>query len=88
MLPVVSVIPDAPGIGFLWIFFSLRPPFLSGDLGSWQEVAYMLPKLGVETETSLVTQIQRTNVNMLWGWETEDEPRVSASFSSHQGQRG
>lgn len=46
MLPVESVIPDALGIGFLWIVFSLRPPFLSGVLGSWQEVAYMLPKLG------------------------------------------
>lgn len=43
MLPVESVIPDAPGIGFLWRVFSLRLPFLSGVRGSWQEVAYMLP---------------------------------------------
>lgn len=69
MLPAVSIIPDTPGIGFLWIFFSLRP-LLSVDLGSWQEVAHMLPKLGVETETPLVTQIKRRNINMLWEWGT------------------
>lgn len=26
MLPAVSVIPDAAGIDFLWIFFLLMPP--------------------------------------------------------------
>lgn len=35
-----------------------QDPLLSGDLGSWQKAVYMLPELGVETETSSVTEIK------------------------------
>lgn len=50
MLPAGSVIPRRAWHRALWMLLP-QALFLGGDLGSWQEVAYMLLKLEEETET-------------------------------------